>query len=496
MHLLGIDIGTSSIKTSVLDGETGKCLGTAFYPETEAPIISKQVGWAEQEPEMWWNNLKTALKLLVSMYNVDLKKIEAIGISYQMHGLVIVDKEQKPLRPSIIWCDSRAVQIGCKAFNIIGGQKCLENLLNSPGNFTASKLKWVKDNEPDIYKKAYKMMLPGDFIAMKLTGEIKTTISGLSEGILWNFKENKIANLLLDYYGFDHNIIPDLIPTFTNQLQISKSVAEELGLNPGTKVSYRAGDQPNNTLSLNVINPGEIAATGGTSGVVYGVTDQIKYDSESRVNTFAHVNHSIDQTRLGVLLCINGTGIMNSWVRKNIENEGISYQKMNERASKIPIGSDGLVVLPFGNGAERMLGNQIIGTSFSEINLNLHTKEHIFRAVQEGIAFAFKYGIDIMKNEVGINPSVIRAGNANLFLSPVFCEALSCISNATIELYETDGSLGAARGAGIGTEYYIDFNEAFSTLKKLRIVEPDKSKMDAYNNAYVKWFEVLKNKLD
>jgi xylulokinase len=495
MHLLGIDIGTSSIKTSVLDGKTGKCIATAIYPETESPIISKQTGWAEQEPEMWWNNLKTTLKLLVSKFNIDLKKIEAIGISYQMHGLVIVDQEQKPLRPSIIWCDSRAVETGNKAFKEIGEQKCLKNLLNSPGNFTASKLKWVKDHEPDIYKKIYKIMLPGDYIAMKLSGEINTTVSGLSEGIFWNFKENKIANLLLDYYGFSHDIIPDLIPTFTNQLVISKSIAEELGLKPGTKISYRAGDQPNNALSLNVLNPGEIAATGGTSGVVYGVTDQIKFDPQSRVNTFAHVNHTSDTTRLGVLLCINGTGIMNSWLRKNIGNDAISYKEMNKLASAVPVGSEGLSVLPFGNGAERMLGNKIVGAHFAGLHLNLHSKNHIFRAAQEGIAFSFKYGIDIMNKEVGINPSVIRAGYANLFLSPVFCKALSCISNSAIELYETDGALGAARGAGIGAGYYQDFDEAFSTLKKLQVIEPDKHNIVAYHIAYKKWLQVLKKNL-
>jgi xylulokinase len=555
MYLLGIDIGTSSIKASVLDGETGNCLATAYYPETESPIISVKAGWAEQEPEMWWDNLKAALKKLNSKLRsnssnlkskiVNLKSIGAIGISYQMHGLVIIDKERKPLRPSIIWCDSRAVETGGRAFKEIGKQKCLENLLNSPGNFTASKLKWVKEYEPDIYKRIYKMMLPGDYIAMKLSGEINTTITGLSEGILWNFKENKTANMLLDYYGIDSNLIPDIIPVFSNEVKINSAVAEELGLKPGIKISYRAGDQPNNALSLNVLNPGEIAATAGTSGVVYGVTDKIKYDPESRVNTFAHVNHNIEvrnqksevrpqtsdlrpqkihNTRLGVLLCINGTGILYSWLKKNfftnepMTNEPMNYNLMNELASKVSIGSEGLVILPFGNGAERILRNKIVGSYFADINFNLHSKAHIFRAAQEGIAFSFKYGIDILNSlEIGDekfktqnsepgtqtnhqftksqNHQIIRAGKANLFLSPVFCEALSCISNSTIELYETDGALGAARGAGVGAGFYKDFNEAFSTLKKLKIIEPDNSKTEQYNGAYKKWLDVLNKTL-
>jgi len=491
MYLLGFDIGSSSVKVSLIDGENGNCKASSFYPKQEMKITAHKAGWAEQEPGLWWQNLKLALSEVLKESKINPESILSIGISYQMHGLVMVDKNHEVIRPSIIWCDSRAADIGDKAFEEIGGQRCLTNLLNSPGNFTASKLKWVKDNEPDLYSKVYKIMLPGDFIAMKLSGEIQTTVSGLSEGIMWDFKENSIADLLFSNYGFSKDIIPEIVPTFAVQNKISESAAKELGLSPKTTISYRAGDQPNNALSLNVLNLGEIATTAGTSGVVYGVSDEIKYDPQSRVNTFAHVNYTKENPRLGVLLCINGTGILNAWLKRML-GEDLTYEEMNKLATEIAIGSNGLSVLPFGNGAERVLNNKNIGSVLSGINFNIHQKGHILRAAQEGIVFSFKYGMDIMQN-IGINASVIRAGKANMFLSPIFRDTLAGITGATIELYNTDGSVGAARGAGVGSGYYKSFNEAFSNLKKLETIDPDNSKKTEYQDAYNNWKTKLEN---
>ncbi len=486
MYLLGIDIGSSSVKASILNGETGEIAGTSFYPKNEMTIVAKKSGWAEQQPELWWENLKLAILEAKSLAKISGEEIVAIGISYQMHGLVVVDKQQNVLRPSIIWCDSRATEIGSKAFNEIGNETCLSTLLNSPGNFTASKLKWVKENEPSVYEKIDKIMLPGDYIAMRMTGEIRTTASGLSEGMFWDFRKNKVSELVLNYYGFNKELIPELVDTFGIQGHVSTKIAGELGLKAGTPVSYRAGDQPNNALSLNVLNPGEIATTAGTSGVVYGVSGDVKYDPQSRVNTFAHVNHSAAENRLGVLLCINGTGILNSWLNKYVGNKAFSYEEMNRKAAEIAIGSEGLSILPFGNGAERVLGNKNIGAQISGIGLNIHTEAHLFRAAQEGIVFSFKYGMEIME-QIGIKAKVIRAGKANMFLSPVFRETLAGVSGATIELYNTDGSVGAARGAGIGSGYYASAKEAFANLKKLETVTPDTSKSAQYEEAYQTW---------
>ena len=490
MYLLGYDIGSSSVKASIVDAHTGACVASAFYPKEEMVIKAVQSGWAEQDPEIWWQNLKLATKQVLSQSGIKPSDIKAIGISYQMHGLVIVDKDQKVLRPSIIWCDSRAVSIGEKAFNDIGDKHCLEHLLNSPGNFTASKLKWVKNNEPQVFDKIHKMMLPGDYIAMKLTGVINSTVSGLSEGMLWDFKNNKLADFLLNHYGIRKDMIPDLVPTFSEQGRVDASAAEELGIAAGTVIAYRAGDQPNNALSLNVLNPGEIAATAGTSGVVYGVSEVVKYDPQSRVNTFVHVNHTEKQNRLGVLLCVSGTGILNSWMKKNVVPSGASYEDMNRMASEIPVGSEGLSVLPFGNGAERLLGNKNTGAIIDGLNFNIHNRNHLIRASQEGIVFSFKYGLDVMQ-EIGIKPAVIRAGYANMFLSRIFRDTLANISGATIELYDTDGSQGAAKGAGVGAGIYKSFAEAFSSLKKLSTVEPDKSQQQVSLNAYEAWKKTL-----
>ena len=484
MYLLGYDIGSSSVKASLVDAQSGKCVVSAFYPKTEAAIIAVKPGWAEQEPSSWWDNLKLATADIMAASAADPKDIKAIGISYQMHGLVCVDKDQNVLRPSIIWCDSRAVPYGQKAFDQIGHENCLSHLLNSPGNFTASKLAWVKENEPELYAKIYKIMLPGDYIAMKLSGEICTTISGLSEGMFWDFAEGAPAQMLLDYYGIDRSLIADIKPTFSEQGRVSAAAAAELGLAEGIPITYRAGDQPNNALSLNVFNPGEIASTAGTSGVVYGVLGDVNYDPKSRVNTFAHVNHTPDQTRLGVLLCINGTGILNSWMKRNVAPEGISYAEMNDLAAKAPIGSAGVSIMPFGNGAERMLENKEVGSSIHGVNFNVHDKSHLLRAAQEGIVFSFKYGIEVME-QMGMNVNKIHAGHANMFLSPIFRDTLAGVSGAVIELYDTDGSVGAAKGAGIGAGIYKDNTEAFATLEKLAVIEP--AHTAEYTEAYETW---------
>ena len=490
MYSLGIDVGSSSVKVALLDIASGKCVCSSTNPKSEAPIIAEHKGWAEQDPDSWWGYMCDGLKEMSKSH--DLSKIASIGISYQMHGLVALDKDGKPVRNSIIWCDSRAVGVGREALEGIGYDKCMSHLLNSPGNFTASKLAWVKRNEPEVYSRIDKFMLPGDYIAYLLTGEETTTATGLSEGILWDFKKGSRADFVADWYGISGDLFSRIVPAVGIQARTTARIQAELGIPEGTPVSYRAGDQPNNAFSLNVLNPGEIAATGGTSGVVYGVTDLPKADPQSRVNTFLHVTGS-DEPRMGVLLCINGTGIMNSWTHKNISPE-LSYPQMNELASTAPAGADGLIVLPFGNGAERMLVNRNVGARICGLDLVRHSKAHVLRAVQEGIAFSFRYGIDIMKG-LGLKPDVIRAGKANMFLSPLFRSTLSTLCDARIELFDTDGSLGAARGAALGAGLYKSPQEAFSTLEKLEVIEPESTWKAPLEAAYENWKSELENVL-
>lgn len=494
MYLLGYDIGSSSVKASLVDAQSGKTVASDFYPRTEAEIIALRPGWAEQRPEQWWDCIRHATESVMAASRINPRDIAAIGFSYQMHGLVMVDKDLKPLRPAIIWCDSRGVPYGEKAFGDLGEEHCLSHLLNSPGNFTATKLAWVKENEPETFEKIYKIMLPGDYAAMRMTGRLCTTISGLSEMMLWDFKESRPAQFLLDYLGFPADILPEIVPTFSNQGTLTREAAEELGLAEGIPVCYRAGDQPNNALSLNVFNPGEVAATAGTSGVVYGVLGDVHYDPQSRVNTFAHVNHTPDTTRLGVLLCINGTGILNSWSKRVIAPDGIGYADMNDLASKAPIGAAGVSVIPFGNGAERVLRNRETGASIHGINFLTHDRSHLLRAEQEGIVFSFMYGMEVMA-EMGMKLSKIHAGHANMFLSPLFRNTLAGVSGATIELFNTDGSVGAAKGAGIGAGIYKDNNEAFASLERIETITPVEADRRAYADAYGRWKEILESEL-
>jgi xylulokinase len=487
MLLLGIDIGTSSIKVAIVDAASSKTLITVQYPDAETPINSIEPNWAEQDPEMWWEHVQQAILKAHASKKYNPLDIQSIGIAYQMHGLVLVDKQQKALRDSIIWCDSRAVEIGNKAFKNIGEEKCLSHLLNSPGNFTASKLAWVKENEPAIFEKIDKILLPGDFIAMKLTGSITTSIAALSEGIFWDFKNKEISKDILEYFGFSESVFPLVQDVFSTHGILHSHSATALGLKEGTPISYKAGDQPNNALSLNVLEPGEVAATAGTSGVIYGVGDTLDYDKASRINQFAHVNYTQQKDRLGMLLCINGTGIMNSWAKKWIGNNG-DYTQMNVEASTIAVGSEGLQVLPFGNGAERIFNNKMIGAHFLNLNLNQHTASHMYRAIQEGIAFSFRYGLDIMRAN-GITPTIIRAGHANLFKSNVFTEAFVNTLNVPVELYDVDGSVGAAKAGGIGAGLYTSAKEAFQNFKAIQIIEPTVSKK--YDELYQHWLKSL-----
>jgi xylulokinase len=490
MLLLGIDIGTSSVKVSVVDAASQKVLASAQYPDEESPILALQPGWAEQSPEMWWQQAQQAIELCNSTGKYNPDDIAAIGIAYQMHGLVLVDKDQQVLRNSIIWCDSRAVAIGDKAFEAIGEEKCLSHFLNSPGNFTASKLAWVKQNEPEIYDRIDKIMLPGDFISMKLTGEITTSVAALSEGVFFDFKNNRLSKDILAYFGFDESLFPEIKPVFSIHGNLLASVAQKLRLKTGIPVTYKAGDQPNNALSLNVLNPGEVAATAGTSGVIYGVSDQLAYDPQSRVNTFAHVNYAEQQKRLGVLLCINGTGSMYRWL-KNILGSTENYLQMNDKGNQAPLGSDGLRVLPFGNGAERMLNNKMIGAHFHHIDLNLHTQGHMIRAVQEGIACAFRYGLDIMR-ENGMNPTVIRAGKNNLFLSELFTETFVNATGVPVELCKNDGSAGAALGAGMGAQIFSSPAQAFEHFHPVQLIEPSTQQFEP---VYQEWKALLEKQL-
>lgn len=491
MYFLGFDIGSSSVKAALVDGATGKLIASATAPEMEMRIEAPQAGWAEQNPELWWENVKAATAKIVAKASVNAADIKALGISYQMHGLIVVDKNQQVLHPSIIWCDSRAAEIGEKAFKAIGEEKSLEHLLNSPGNFTASKLRWVKENEPKVFEQIDKAMLPGDYIAMKMSGEIQTTTSGLSEGIFWDFKNQQIADIVLEQYGFDKNILADIVPTFGLQSELSSAAAKELGLQAGTKITYRAGDQPNNAFSLNCLKPGELATTAGTSGVIYGVTDQSNYNPKSRVNIFSHVNSTKEHMRNGILLCVNGTGILNSWLKQFIStgNE-VSYAQMNELAAKAPAGSEGLQIFPFGNGAERIFENRNIGASIKNFHFNTHSTSHMLRAAQEGIVFALNYGFDIMRG-MGVQAKVVRAGEANMFLSPLFRNTFAAVTGTTVELYDTDGACGAARGAAIGYGYYKNFKEAFQSLEKKATIEPDIQLAAVYQDAYQKWLQEL-----
>lgn len=495
MQLLGYDIGSSSIKVCLLDASSGKMLASASSPQTELAIQSPKKGWAEQKPGVWWEHVKQATAAVMDEPAADVGAIAGIGLSYQMHGLVMVDEQHNVLHPAIIWCDGRAVEIGKQAFKDLGDDFCLQHYLNSPANFTASKLRWIREHKPGVFAKIHKVMLPGDYIAMKLTGDIRTSISGLSEGIFWDYQSNDVAYKLLAHYGIPVELLPDYDSNIGVSGEVSNEAAKELGLRSGIPIGYRAGDQPNNALSLNVLDPGEVAATAGTSGVIYGVTDRPLYDDKSRVNTFVHVNNDEEHPRYGVLLCINGTGIQYSWLKNKLFNARYSYDEMNVQAAEVPIGAEGVRVLPFGNGPERVLENRDIGAMIRNVNFNRHGEAHLIRAAQEGIAFSLNYGLQVMR-DMGMSIDTIRVGSDNMFLSPLFREAFTNVTGVTVELYNSNGALGAAIGAGIGTGVFKNREEAFKALERKATLEPDKEIQGHYQRAYESWHDILQKELD
>ncbi|MFZ1561946.1 MAG: FGGY family carbohydrate kinase [Saprospiraceae bacterium] len=491
MYAIGYDIGSSSVKASIVKIDSEHVVAIGKYPESEMHMEAKHPGWAEQDPEMWWESICILTKTLLSENNIDANQILSIGIGYQMHGLVLVDKNHQVIRPSIIWCDSRAAQMGDQAFIDLGSAYCLGHLLNSPGNFTASKLKWVKENEPELFEKVHKWMLPGDFIAMKFTNEINSTVSGYSEGMFWDFKQNSTADHLLNYYGIPEEMMPDLVDTFSIHGRVTDDAAQLSGLAAGTPVTYRAGDQPNNAMALKVLHPGDVAATGGTSGVVYAVTDKLDYDVQSRVNGFAHINHTADQNRIGQLLCINGCGILYAWMRKHVAAIGQTYENMEAQLKNIPVGSEGLIILPFGNGSERILNDKMMGARIDNLQFNRHTQAHLFRAALEGIVFSFVYGMEILQT-IGITPSTIKVGNDNLFLSDTFTSSLSNLLQCNIEMYDTTGAVGAAKASTVAIGVYNSIDEAIEDMKPIKTTEY-KSDNSQYQDAYHQWTHQLSN---
>lgn len=488
MYYLGIDVGSSSIKFAIVSIETGEGLGIIKEPKKELSVKAQKPGWAEQDPQEWWKLTCTGIKRILKETQIQKEQIKGIGIAYQMHGLVVVNKKGKVLRNSIIWCDSRAVEIGEKAYHDLGKPHCNSNFLNSPANFTASKLRWVQEKEPELYGQIDKFMLPGDYLAFRFSGEINTTISGLSEGIFWNFKTDTIANKILDYYNISEKLIPNIVATNSIQSKVSKKGAGESGLAEGTPILYRAGDQPNNALSLNVFHPGEIAATGGTSGVIYAVTDNLSAEECDKVNNFAHVNYSNLTKNIGKLLCINGAGIQYRWLLNNLDVK--DYEEMNNLAAQVGIGAERVSIIPFGNGAERMLSNRIVGTHILNLDLNRHHKGHLCRAALEGIAFSFVYGFEIMQSD-GIEPSIIKSGNDNLFRSKIFSNTIASLIGQPIEIYDTTGAVGAARACTITNGNYDTFS-SFMENDYVTTFFPSK-KRSAYQEAYSIWKKELKS---
>lgn len=436
MAFLGIDVGTSSVKVSIV-GEDGVILASATAPaSSERAINSPNPNWAEQNPEDWWEDAQQAILNLPLEARL---QVEAIGIAYQMHGLVLVDSQFQPVRPSIIWCDGRNIQESQILAESLGLDALENRLLNKPGTLTLAKLAWVAEHEPETLAKAHTFGLPGDFIAYKLTGEWSTTKSGYSEMVGWDFGASIPFEEGFRKAGWKLPL-PEARPNLEEGAPIQKVIAEKLGLPPSARVTYRAGDQPNNAFGLGVLQQGETAISAGTSGVLYGIGDSSPGLHEG-INRFLHVN-----SQIGVLMCLNGVGSALAFARRTwFQNQ--SYEALSELASQANP-ENCPYFFPFGNGAERILSERAF-SGFTELDFNRHNLPELARSVFEGIAFAYRLGSEKME-KAGCLSKVVNGTESGLLKSSFFAQLLANELQVELILSEGDGSTAAARGAALG----------------------------------------------
>ncbi|MFA7672464.1 MAG: xylulokinase [Clostridia bacterium] len=497
-YLLGIDIGTSATKT-VLFSIKGEAIASASY---EYPLYQPYPGWAEQDPKDWWDAVCETCKEVIKKTGIDNKLIKGIGLSGQMHGLVMLDKHDNLLGRSIIWCDQRTEKQAAEIEDRITRKRLIEITANPAiTGFTAAKIMWVKENLPEIYAKATKIMLPKDYIQYMLTGEFSTEVSDGSGMQLMDIKKRCFSDEVLEKLGVDRRLLGYMHESCEEAGRVTIKASELTGLAAGTTVAAGAGDQAACAVGNGIVKEGIISSTIGTSGVIFAHTNELHIDKGGRIHTLCHAVPGAWHV-MGVT---QAAGLSLKWFRdefcqeekKNAEALGVDpYVLMDKMAEKIEKGSKGLIYLPYLMGERSPhLDPNCSGVFFGLTPM--HTKAHLIRSIMEGVVFSLKDSVEILKNDMGIALNEVRVSGGGA-KSPLWKQMQGDIFG--IDIAEVNnpegGALGVAILAGVAGGIYKSVQSACDemiTLKKKKIHEGENTaEYNKFYNVYKGLYPVMK----
>lgn len=475
MKFLGIDVGTGGSRAVVID-DNGKVLATAIAVHED--FISPEIGWAEQNPEDWWRACVLAIREVLQTVNAE--EIAAIGFSGQMHGSVFLDDSDKVIRPALLWCDQRTEKQCREITEKIGAEKLI-TLVSNPAvtGFTLPKILWLRENEPQNFKKVKSILLPKDYIRLKLSGDKASDVADSSGTLLFDVPNRKWSDEMLSAFEIDEKLLPKVYESIEVTGKISKTAADVTGLKVGTLLVAGAGDNAAGAIGMGITEKGKTSSTIGTSGVIFAVTDAPKLDLKGRIHTLCHaIPNRWHNT--GVTLA---AGLSFKWFRENF-GDGKLYDELVNEAEKVSSGSDGAIWLPYLMGERSPHLDPNARAAFVGLTAS-HTKAHLTRAVLEGVAFSLRDSLEIFK-ESGAEISSVRLGGGGA-KSKLWRQIQADVYNKSVEIIEADegAAFGAAILAGVGAGAWKTVDEACEkTIHVTEKIEPNAASVEKLNRNY------------
>ena len=477
MKFLGLDIGTGGSR-AVIIGSDGEVSSSSVVEHMA--FASPHIGWAEQSPEDWWRASCEAIRGALKISGVDPFEIGAVSFSGQMHGSVLLDEKDQVLRPALLWCDQRTADEVAEITETIGATRLIE-LVSNPAvtGFTLPKLLWVRTHEPQTWERVRSVLLPKDYIRLRLTGDKASDVADSSGTLLFDVRARKWSTEMLERFEIDESFRPSVYESTDVTGVISKAGAEATGLKEGTPVIAGAGDNAAGAIGAGIVKPGSVGVTIGTSGVVFIVTDQPKLDLKGRVHSLCHaVPGRWHMT--GVTLA---AGQSLKWFREML-GQGATYDELTKQAESVPSGSDGAVWLPYLMGERTPHLDPNARAAFVGLTAS-HTRGHLTRAIMEGVAFSLREAIDIFR-ELGAPINEIRLGGGGA-RSQLWRKIQADVYGQTVSTITADegAAFGAAILAGVGVGAWKTVDEACAaTIKIDKQIEPDFASHEVLENNY------------
>lgn len=487
MKFLGIDVGTGGSRAVVID-EAGQVVTSATIEH--APFASPQTGWAEQDPGDWWRASSAAVRAVLANGKVRTEEIASIGLTGQMHGAVLLDEHDEVLRPAIIWCDVRTDPQCREITQRVGAEQLIQLVLNPAlAGFTLPKLMWVREVEPDLWTRVRSVLLPKDYVRLKLTGDRATDVADASGTLLLDVRGRKWSQEMLAHANLDEKLLPHVYESQEVTGSVSAAGAEATGLLVGTPVVAGAGDQAAGAIGMGIVRPGSVSATIGTSGVVFAATDRPALDPKGRVHTFCHAIPD----RWHVMGVTQAAGLSLRWFRdrfgtgdihSNNDQNRDPYEYLVEEAANAPVGADGLFWAPYLMGErtphlDPHARAALIGLTAS------HTRSHIIRAILEGVAYSLRDTLSIF-SELGVPAGIIRLGGGGA-RSILWQQIQADVYGQTVELVAADEgpAFGAALLAAVGVAAWASVDEACNTAVSVRArIEPEPAARTLMDQGY------------